>query len=229
MKKIGLFVITYFCLCLSFLFFLSCATKNPRDFESAPLYGMVYDYDNQTCTDVLIRVNEEHETKSDINGRFVVTDLSRGNHQITAIKEGYETLTFSFNFTTRSQVLYIRMISFYQLLKNIEKELEAKNWYEVESLLERAEKIKTDDPIEQYLKAVYLNQTGQHDEAIQILRSILNQNYKEPIIYLTLSDIYFYKKNDIPNAIEYVEQYLKLESDREVQKRYESMKEMISE
>ena len=231
MKKYLGTMISCISLSLALLLFFSCATRKPQnlsDFESAPMYGMVYDYENQACADTLIIINEERETRSDINGRFIITDLLRGNHQITAKKEGYETISFSLYFTNRSQVLYIRMISFYQLLKNIENEIEAQNWYEVELLMARAEKIKTDDPIQQYLKAVYMNQTGQPENAIEILLNIIDQNYEEPIIYLTLSDIYYYKMNNIPEALKYMEDYLRLESDRVVQKRYDSMKSEIT-
>ena len=179
MKKYLGTMISCISLSLALLLFFSCATRKPQDlsdFESAPMYGMVYDYENQACADTLIIINEERETRSDINGRFIITDLLRGNHQITAKKEGYETISFSLYFTNRSQVLYIRMISFYQLLKNIENEIEAQNWYEVELLMARAEKIKTDDPIQQYLKAVYMNQTGQPENAIEILLNIIDQN-----------------------------------------------------
>ncbi len=215
---------------LSILIFISCATnkkKSPDDFTEAPLFGMVYDYDNRPCSEALIIIDDNDEVMSDINGRFIIGVLSRGNHIVTAKKEGYETLSFSFSFLNRTQVLYLRMISFHQLLVEIENAIEKREWNEVESLNKRAEEIKKDDPIQQYLKAVYLNERGHPEDAVRILLDIIKHGLDEPVIYLTVGDIYQYKLNNTPEALKYIDKYLELESDREVRKRYDMLKEEI--
>ena len=138
------------------------------------------------------------------------------NQPLTARNEGYETLSFSFQFLNKSQIFYIRMISFHQLLREIENAIENSSWEDVESLIERAEALKKDDPIQQYLKAIYLYEKGNPKDSIQILLDIIKKGYKEPIIYLTLSDIYQYRLNNIPEALKYLQGYLKLEKDREM-------------
>jgi len=218
-----------FCIFL-LLLVASCKTLKKDDlmeFGSAPLLGMVYDYDNQPCQDTQIVIDNEEETISDINGRFIFNNLSRGEHYIVAKKKGYETLSFSFRFVNRSQVLYLKMISFHQLLREIENAIENSNWVDAESFIRRAEALKKNDPVQQYLKAIYFNETGNPEEAVQTLLAIIKNGHKEPIIYLTLSDIYQYRLNNIPEALKYLQEYLKLEEDREMQKRFEKMKEEI--
>lgn len=223
-KQISFYTVIF----LSILLFFSCATtrkKSPDDFTEAPLLGMVYDYDNRPCPEALIIIDDNEEVMSDINGRFIISALSRGNHSVTSKKEGYETLSFSFEFLNRTQVLYLRMISFHQLLIEIENTIEKREWDEVESLNKRAEEIKKDDPVQLYLKAVYLNEKGHPEDAVKILLGIIKDGFDEPVIYLTVGDIYQYKLDNTPEALKYIEKYLEFENDSEVRKRYEMLKE----
>ncbi len=131
----------YSAIFLSILIFISCATtkkKSSDDFTEAPLFGMVYDYDNRPCSEALIIIDDNDEVMSDINGRFIIGVLSRGNHIVTAKKEGYETLSFSFSFLNRTQVLYLRMISFLQLLVEIENAIDARglhHFFDIQNLM----------------------------------------------------------------------------------------------
>jgi tetratricopeptide (TPR) repeat protein len=209
----------------------SCATEKNSlvDFDEAPLMGMVYDYENLACADTLIIIDGKERTRSDINGRFIIDNLTQGTHLVTAKKGGYETLSFEFDFRTRSQVLYLRIISFHQLLKQLEDAIAAREWEEADSLISRAEAIKKGDPIQLYLKAIYRYETGNPESSVQILLEIIEEGYNDPVIYLTLSNIYQYKLNDLPEAIKYLEEYLKYEDDRDTRKRYEMMKERLTE
>ena len=68
-KVLGLIVIG---LTLSFS---SCLTRDraaSMEFGEAPLFGMVYDFDNQPCSDALIFIDDEEGPQTDINGRFVI-------------------------------------------------------------------------------------------------------------------------------------------------------------
>ena len=203
------------------LLLFSCATKKDtiKEFETAPLFGMVYDYDNKPCSDAKVLIDGKEGPFTDINGRFVVQSLSRGKHSIIIKKEQYEDALVSFNFLNKSQVLYVRMISFDQLLKETEKAIAIGKWKEVESLFERAEKIKKDDPVAEYLKAIYFKEKGEIEKAEDILLEIIGKGHKLPYVYLSLADIYQYYLDDPTKAAENLEQYLKLEANHEVQKR----------
>lgn len=209
------------------LFFVSCTTTkkdNLQDFSEAPLFGMVYNYDNQPCSGALVMIDENEGPRTDINGRFVIQSVSKGKHQITVTKDGYEKLDFSFEFLNKSQVLYLRMISFNQLLNEIEKSIENRNWKEGEKLIERAEKMKENDPVELYLKAILLKEKGDVEDSVDTLLNILDLGYNEPYVYLALADIYQYRLNNPAEAIKYIEEYLKLKRNSEVQERLIKLK-----
>ncbi len=185
---------------------------------------MVYNYDNQPCSGALVMIDENEGPRTDINGRFVIQSVSKGKHQITVTKDGYEKLDFSFEFLNKSQVLYLRMISFNQLLNEIEKSIENRNWKEGEKLIERAEKMKENDPVELYLKAILLKEKGDVEDSVDTLLNILDLGYNEPYVYLALADIYQYRLNNPAEAIKYIEEYLKLKRNSEVQERLIKLK-----
>jgi len=228
-KKMPLFryIKSVFVLFLLPCMFFSCSTLKKEslyDFQTASLFGMIYDYDNKPCSDVKTTVDGEEGPSSDINGRFVIQSLSRGEHQITCTKDGYETVSLSFHFVSRNQVLYVRMISFNQLLDRAEKAIEYQQWEEGENLIQRAEQIQQNDPLAQYLKAVLLKERGEAQKAAEVLLNVLNTGFKGPYVYLALADIYQYQLNYLHEAAGYLEAYLKMESNWEVQKRLEKLK-----
>ena len=63
--------------------------------------------------------------------------------------------------------------------------------------------------------------------AYQVLNGILEKGYHEPYVYLSLADIYQYQLNDPEKAVFYVEEFLKLKRNREVEKRLDSLKSEI--
>lgn len=205
--------------------FSSCLTNDQkfRDFTEAPLLGMVYDHDNEPCSGALIIMDEEQGPLTDINGRFIIASLTRGTHQVQVIKEGYEELTVSFDFLNKSQVLYLKVTSFNQLLRKIELALEKKRLKEAEELIARAEAVYSDDPVEMYLKAVYLLEIERAEEAVKILAGIIEKGFKEPIVYLTLADIFQYRLEDLEQAVIYLEEYLKVQREPEARKRLEEL------
>ena len=223
MKKIQILLL------LSFILFLfSCASTKKGtspEFSSAPLFGMVYDRENQPCADAQIIIDGKKGPSTDINGRFVIQSLSRGKHDINVTKESYEDISLKFNFLNKSQILYIRMISFDQLLKEIEKAIENKKWEEGATLFERAERIKEQDPVAEYLKAIYFKEKGEIERAEDILLFIIDRGLKLPHVYLSLGDLYQYHMNDPEKALQYLTEFLKLESNHEVQKRYNQLRD----
>src|SRR5512145_1044729 len=77
------------------LFASSCVSwreKRLREFASSPLVGMVYDLDQKPCAGALITVDGQEGPRTDINGRFVIDALRRGEHLIGVSKQGYEPL-----------------------------------------------------------------------------------------------------------------------------------------
>jgi tetratricopeptide (TPR) repeat protein len=194
------------------------------DFLLAQLEGKIFDYDNVPCADVLITIDNGIGVHSDINGRFVIPSLGKGKHVLKATKENYEDLVEQFSFLNQNQVLWLRIISINQLEKRIEKAFEEKKWDEVESLIDRALKIKHDDPVIMYLQALYYNQNGWLEQAMEVLGKIIESGYNEPVVFLTMADICQYKLHKKDLAITYLGKYLELKTDEGVFRRLDALK-----
>ena len=204
----------------------SCVSQREqklREFQEAPLFGMLYDHDQKPCPAAAVRVDGEDRAQTDINGRFTIVDLSRGEHRIGVRKQGYEDLEVSIQFLNRDQILYLRVISLRQLLEQAEAALEKKKLAETAALLARAEKIDAGDPVGVYLKALYLLETGAVAEASELLEGLAKAGYREAILYLSLADIYQYRLRDLARAAASLRAYLELQNDPDVRKRLEAL------
>jgi tetratricopeptide (TPR) repeat protein len=206
---------------------LSCATetrKTPYEFKNAPLIGMVYDRENKPCAGASVFIDEIEKASTDINGRFAVPGLSRGTHTVAVKKEGYEKEEFTFEFLSRSQVVYLRVYSFDQLLDEAEDAIAERSWAEAADLIERANAVKPDDPVGLYLEAVLFNEQKQYHEAKGRLERILSLGYNELYVYLALADIHQYGLDDQEAAAGYLEEYLALKDDDNIRDRLEELR-----
>jgi tetratricopeptide (TPR) repeat protein len=213
-------------LSLACFFSLSCVSyreKKLRDFTEAALFGMVYDYDQKPCAGAQIIVDGRQGPRTDINGRFIIDALKKGTHQIRVLKTGYEPLEASVEFLNADQVLYLRIIGHDHLLRSAEQALQKKRLGETEELLERAAVIAPEDPVGLYLKSLLFVEREDFREAVRILQSILRLGHKEPVILLTLADIYQQHLADTKRAAASLREYLKLENDPDVRQRLEAL------
>jgi hypothetical protein len=195
-----------------------------RDFKEAPFMGMVYDYNNRPCANALVFIDNEPGPHTDMYGRFVIPSLSRGSHEITIKKDGFEDLNVLFDFISRTQVLHARLISFDQILEMVEEAISQKRFKEAEDLIKRAERIRNRDPVEKYLKAVLLKEKGDFAGAIGVLHSILEGGYGGPYVHLALGNLYQYHLGDADRTVYHLEQYLQQRKDTEVERRLNSLK-----
>ncbi len=58
---------------------------------------------------------------------------------------------------------------------------------------------------------------------------ILAKGYSEPVVYITLADIYQYGINDTKKAIFNLEKYLQIQRNNKVEKRLEALKLELEE
>ncbi|MBN2323959.1 MAG: carboxypeptidase-like regulatory domain-containing protein [Spirochaetes bacterium] len=206
---------------------LSCATesgKTPYDFKTAPLIGMLYDRENKPCAGASVFIDGIEKASTDINGRFAVPGVSRGTHTVAVKKEGYEKEEFTFEFLSRSQVVYLRVYSFDQLLDEAEAAIAERSWAEAEDLIERAKAVRRDDPVGLFLEAVLFNEQKQYHEAKERLERIIDLGYREPYVYLALADIHQYGLDDRESAAACLEEYLALKDDDDVRNRLEGLR-----
>jgi tetratricopeptide (TPR) repeat protein len=195
-----------------------------RDFSRAPLFGMIYDTENRPCSGARIVVDEKEGPRSDINGRFVLQSLGRGEHRITVQKEGYETLSISFEFLNKNQVLYLRVVPVEHLLRQAESALADKKLAEAGKLLDRAFKVDPENPVGRYLQSVLYVESGQIERAVATLEHLLDQGFREAPVLLALADLYQYRLGDLEKAAALLAEYLRIEKDPEIEKRLEGIR-----
>jgi len=212
-------------------FFISCSStpRNSTSFNSAPIQGKIFDSENFPCSDVLIVIDEKIKVKSDINGRFLVSKLKKGSHDFVLLKEGFEEKRFTYNFNNRNDVLWLEMISMDQLINKIKEFFNEKKWYEAKNYIERAEKIDIKDPVLTYLTAIFDLKNGYPEKSIVNLEKLLENGFAEPVVYLSLADIFQYELNEIEPALEYLQKYIAIKKDKEIVKRAEELKKILSE
>lgn len=218
-------------LLLAALLLVSCASEKNQvgSYEKAPLFGMIYDEDNQPCAGVRLTLDGaavmgDTGPVTDIRGRFVLPELARGQHLLVARKDGYEELSVKITFLTRTDVLFLRMISLGQLLTNAEKALEERKWEEAQAFLTRAGKLDSGNSSLLFLQAVKAYRTAKYEEAVELLNGILGKGIREPSVYLFLADIYERKLNDQRKAIVSLQACLDRRADADVQKRLADLK-----
>jgi tetratricopeptide (TPR) repeat protein len=219
MKQLRLPILLVLALGLSLASCVSYREKRLREFTSSPLAGMVYDGEQRPCAGARLTVDGEEGPRTDINGRFVIDALERGDHLVVVEKEGFETLEAPFSFVDRTQVLYLRVISQGQLLREAEEALAYGRLQEADGLLERAEALGPEDPIALYLRAVYFLKLEDAERAVGLLERVLARGARAPAVLLSLADIYQYRLKDNERAIGYLREYLRADEDPEVRAR----------
>jgi Flp pilus assembly protein TadD len=213
---------------LATLLAVSCASERARDglaFDTAPLFGMVYDGENQPCAGVRLMVDGKEGPLSDLRGRFVVPDLARGEHRLVARKDGFEDLAVEFPFFDRTDVLHVSMTSFEQLLGMAQDALRDNRLGEAEAVLERAERLDPEDAVLRYLFAVHAWRAGRYADAVRHLDRIEGGRGRQPAVLLLLADLYERHLGDAEKAIENLEAYLLIRDDPDVRQRLEALRQ----
>jgi hypothetical protein len=177
---------------LILLSLMGCATnaEDPTNFESAPLYGMVYDYQNRPVKSVEISWNDSVIAESDINGRFFLSDLPRGEHTLSFSKDGYEHLTLEIQFQNRTEALYLKMRSAFDCLTEANTLISQNAYYEGSVMIEIGLSIDPENEGLLFLNAILNYKIGDFDASLARIRSLLeNASRKDDVIYQLLVDI----------------------------------------
>ena len=212
-------VLLVLALVLSFSSCVSYRERRLREFSSSPLIGMVYDGEQKPCAGALIMVDGQEGPLTDINGRFVIDKLERGDHLFEVRKEGFEALQVPLSFVDRTQILYLRVVSLGQLLREAEEALDRRKLQEADGLLRRAEALDPEDPVGLYLRAVYFLKLDDTTQAIGLLQRILVRGQRAPAVLLSLADVYQYRLQDTAQAMSCLREYLRTEDDPDVRAR----------
>ncbi|MCK5671908.1 MAG: carboxypeptidase regulatory-like domain-containing protein [Spirochaetales bacterium] len=192
-------------------------------FDEAPLFGMIYDLESSPVTGVVVVLDDEKSSQTDINGRVLFGAVSRGEHSVVITKEGFEETRMVLNFSNRDQVLYSTLIPLQNILDNLESYLQFGKMTEAKSFLERAEKINSDDIRYMYLNVVYLTEVKEYSEAFREI-VLLRKTYPDDT-YLTMTHakILFYGLNKKAEALELLQNYKLLIRNEEFESLMEKM------
>jgi len=229
MKKRLLFV------ALCTLLVLSCkTTEDPTDFEVSSLPGMIYDGDNRPCERVSLLVvkvleGEEKElytVQTDINGRFILPNLDRGDYRIIAGREGYETLETDISYTSRTEVLYLKMFSQDQLLVLAADSFDLGRFDKALAFLLRSEKIDDANPRHLYTHSVFLYDRGEYDKALESLKKISSSGFDFPWVDLLVGDIYQYHLEEPQKALEALKRFSTRIDDGDVKTRIKELENL---
>lgn len=214
---------------------LTCkTTEDPAEFESSNLPGMIYDGDNSPCEQVRIRAfkiqggDEEalFSVETDINGRFTLPGLDRGDYRIVAEKEGYESLESFFSYASRMEVLYLKMYSQDQLLVLAADSLDQGRYDKALSFLVRSAEVDGGNPRHLYTYAVYSYHSGEFEKALESLEKIPAAGFDSPWVYLLMGDIYQYKLDNPLKALEALRQFSFRVDDGEVKSRIKELENL---
>lgn len=180
---------------LVIIFTLTCCKTT--EINTTVLNGMIYDVDNKPVPNAEISITDTELTTTDVYGHFTLSNLNPdSDYTIIIQKEGYETQSLFFTFSTISSVMYIRLYSINQLLSLAEDSIKTKDYNEALQYLNRASTINSNKASVSYLQAVIQYKQKNYQKAEQILLSLINEGYNEQYIFLFLADIYEYELND---------------------------------
>jgi len=158
-------------LCLTALaIILSCKTAE-FNLKVVDINGMIYDFSNRPIAYCEISLGENHNTSTDINGRFTLHKVPFGEYTITGQKKGFETYISEIYIKDNSQIIYIRMPSQSQLLEMVDEALVGNNFADADALLGRAYQIDQNNVEMLFYYATLKFRQREYDKAISFLET----------------------------------------------------------
>jgi len=152
------------------------------------MYAMIYDFDNVPVSAVAVYINDKRVVDSDIQGRFILDRMEKGEYSIKLIKRGYETLEEKFYYEPL-YVLYFKMINTSQLVAFAETALDKEEFSAAENYINRALVIEPNRPDILFLKSITYYLQAKNDEAVEILENLIMSGNNTPSISQLLERI----------------------------------------
>jgi len=152
------------------------------------MYAMIYDYENIPVSGVVVYINGKKKVDSDIQGRFILDKMKKGEYRVKLTKKGYETLEETFRYDPL-QVLYFKIINAQQLLVLAETALDNAEYTSAENYLNRALLLDPNRPDTLFLNSIACYLQGKNAEAAEILENMIISGYNAPSISQLLEKI----------------------------------------
>ena len=169
---------------------ISCQTGKPikRLSNEGMMFAMIYDYENIPVSAVAVYINEKKIVDSDIQGRFILDAMKKGEYRVKLAKKGYETLEESFQYDPM-QVLYFKIINAQQLLALAETALDNTEYAVAENYLNRALLLEPNRPDILFLKSIACYLQNKNAEAAAILENMIISGNNDPSISQLLEKV----------------------------------------
>jgi hypothetical protein len=162
---------------------------DPTQFDHANLLGVVFDGSSRGVQGFVIALDETVKVTSDINGKFTFSWVAKGHHRLAAIKAGHETVTMEFDFSSRSQIVYITAMSCKDYLAEAELALRQSDFARARAQVDKALNLMPQDPVARYLQALVRFNIREYATAYEGLDALIADGFRETAVYLLMIDI----------------------------------------
>jgi tetratricopeptide (TPR) repeat protein len=116
----------------------------------------------------IVYINDHAITRTDIQGRFIMSSKKREVFSIRLEKPGYEKVQAEFTFDPMD-AMHFTMVNARQLISRAEKAMDERRFADAIRFLDRSLAFENTDPNALYLKALALVQLKQYDSARNVL------------------------------------------------------------
>ena len=144
----------------------------PMEFEEAPLLGMIYDVEGSPVAGARVQIDEAEELLSDINGRFFIPSVTKGEHMITVEKDGYIGMEIPFSFLNKSQIVYIQFYTIDQLYDEAKEAAAAGRTIEAKEKVLSCLLFDEDHIPSLFLQAILHYREGEYPSAMDIIEGL---------------------------------------------------------
>ncbi len=172
--------------------FLSCTTSGSSNFtvfDTAPLFAMVYDSTGAPVAGAEIILDGEKPVRTDITGRVLLENVSRGKHSIVIHKKDFQDFAANFTFSNREQVFYAALRSIESILKSLEEDLITGSLSRAAEHIKEARMIDADDLRLRYLNIVFLTRKKKYAGALQEVKDLERIYPDDPALEKTEKEI----------------------------------------
>jgi hypothetical protein len=201
---------------------LSCATMKTSE-TAADLLGMVYNTDRAPVQDALVEliINDKvtATTKTDIKGHFTLPNVAFGDIRLRLTNENYETLDWSFVFSSPTQIVYAKLTNINELLDEAAQHIHLREWAPANDCLTRIYAVSPQNVIAHYLEAVLIDRQGSPERAALLLEDLCAGGEASFTIELTAADIYQNELGQPKKALEHLRRAIKIKDDLDIEER----------
>ena len=133
----------------------SCTTTIRNDGSKGLMQGMLYDFDNSPICGYELELDGKIRVFTDINGRFEFPSAEYKTHTLTGNGNGYIEIDRAYDFSDRSQILYLKIPSIDNLYTQLDTALSTSQNEEAEKLLQTLSKYRQTEPKFKLYEAIY--------------------------------------------------------------------------